>query len=125
LRGRSFTVQLKAKNGTPARATAFRKAADMKPNWLVVGELSLRDGPNFLRALAPGSSGLATVQTPDPEAALSDWLAMSKAAADDLAKLDLVLVHMGRDQGGRPRIEKIFEAAVEEGGLVLTPRRPA
>ena len=125
LRGRSFTVQLKAKNGTPARATAFRKAVDMKPNWLVVGELSLRDGPNFLRALAAGSSGLATVQTPDPEAALSDWLAMSKDAADDLAKLDLVLVHMGRDQGGHPRIEKIFEAAVEEGGLALTPRRPA
>ena len=39
LRGRSFTVQLKAKRGTPARATVFRKAADMRPNWVVAGEL--------------------------------------------------------------------------------------
>ena len=38
LRDRSFTVQLKAKRGTPARAAVFRKAADMKPTWVVVGE---------------------------------------------------------------------------------------
>ena len=125
LRGRSFTVQLKAKHGTPNRATAFHKATDMKPNWIVVGELSRRDGPGFFEALAIGSSGLATVQTPDPEAAMNDWLAMNKDAVTSLAKLDLVLTHMGRDQGGRPRIEKVFEVSVEEGRLVLTPRRPA
>jgi type IV secretory pathway ATPase VirB11/archaellum biosynthesis ATPase len=125
LRGRSFTVQLKAKHGSPNRATAFHKATDMKPNWLVVEELSRRDGPSFFEALAAGPSGLATVQTPDPETVMTDWLAMSKDAITNLAKLDLVLIHMGRDQGGRPRIEKVFEASVEEDRLVLTPRKPA
>jgi hypothetical protein len=56
---------------------------------------------------------------------MTDWLAMSKDAITNLAKLDLVLIHMGRDQGGRPRIEKVFEASVEEDRLVLTPRKPA
>jgi Tfp pilus assembly pilus retraction ATPase PilT len=57
LRGRSFTVQLKAKHGSPNRATAFHKATDMKPNWLVVEELSRRDGPSFLRLWPPGRRG--------------------------------------------------------------------
>lgn len=124
LRGRSFTVQLKAKHGTPSHATAFHKATDMKPNWLVVGELTRRDGPAFFEALAAGSSGLATAQAPDPETVMTDWLAMSKDAAANVAKLDLVLIHMGRDQGGRPRIEKVFEVSIEEDRLVLTPRKP-
>ncbi len=42
LHERSFTVQLKAKRGTPARNTVFRKAADMKPTWVVAGELARR-----------------------------------------------------------------------------------
>jgi Tfp pilus assembly pilus retraction ATPase PilT len=48
VRGRSFTVQIKAKRGTAARATAFRKAADMKPNWIIAGELARRDGPPII-----------------------------------------------------------------------------
>jgi energy-coupling factor transporter ATP-binding protein EcfA2 len=125
LRGRSFTVQLKGKQGTANRANAFQKARDMKPNWLIVGELSRRDGPGFFETLAVGSSGLATVQTPDPEATMTDWLAMNKNAAESLSKLELVLVHMGRDQAGRPRVERAFEVSVEDGRLVMTPRRPA
>jgi type IV secretory pathway ATPase VirB11/archaellum biosynthesis ATPase len=123
LRGRSFTVQIKAKRGTPARATVFRKAADMKPNWVVAGELVRRDGPGFLGALAEGASGLATVQTPDPEATLTDWLAMSKAAADHLKKVNPLVIHMDRDQGGHPRIERVIEVTMDEEVLVLTPRR--
>jgi hypothetical protein len=34
LQERSFTVQLKAKRGTPARNATFRKASDMKPTWV-------------------------------------------------------------------------------------------
>jgi len=124
LRGRSFTVQIKAKRGTAARANVFHKASDMQPNWIVVGELARRDGPGFLESLALGSCGLATVQTPDPEATLSDWLAMSRDAADHLVKVNPLVVHMDRDQGGRPRVERIIEVTVEDGTLVLTPRRP-
>ena len=123
LRGRSFTVQIKAKRGTPARATVFRKAADMKPNWVVAGELVRRDGPGFLGALAEGASGLATVQTPDPETTLTDWLAMSKAAAEHLKKVNPLVIHMDRDQGGHPRIDRVIEVTMEEEVLVLTPRR--
>jgi len=125
LRGRSFTVQIKAKRGTPARATVFRKCADMKPNWLVAGELVRRDGPGFLEALAEGASGLATVQTPDPEATLSDWLVMSKTAGGYLEKVNPLVIHMERDQGGHPRIQRIVEVTMDNGNLVLTPRRPA
>jgi pilus assembly protein CpaF len=124
MRGRSFTVQIKAKRGTPARATVFRKAADMKPNWVVAGELVRRDGPAFLEAVAQGSSGLATVETPDPEATLSDWLAMSKGAAEHIDKINPLVVHMDRDQGGRPRVDRIFEVTMDQDTLVLTPRRP-
>ncbi|MCL4368097.1 MAG: CpaF/VirB11 family protein [Actinobacteria bacterium] len=125
VRGRSFTVQLKAKQATPSRAAALRRAIDMKPNWLVVGELSRRDGPNFFDALAGGMAGLATVQTPDPQATMTDWLTMSKNAIISLAKIDLVLTHVGRDHGGRPRVERVFEASVEEGRFSLTIRKPA
>lgn len=125
VRGRSFTVQLKGKQGTPNRANAFQKAKDMKPNWLIVGELSRRDGPNFFEALAAGSCGLATVETPDPEASMADWMAMNKNVAAGLNKLELIFIHMGRDQAGRPHIEKVLEATAEDGKLVMTTRKPA
>lgn len=125
LRGRSFTVQLKGRQGTASRVSSFQKAKDMKPNWLIVGELSRRDGPLFFDVLAGGSSGLATVQTPDPEASMHDWFAMSRSTAENLAKLEVVLVHMARDQAGRPRLEKLYEVSVEEGQLVMTARKPA
>ena len=124
VRGRSFTVQLKAKRGTVARANTFHKAADMKPNWIVTGELARRDGPAFLEALAAGSSGLATIQTPDPEVTLTDWLAANRATPDQLNSANPIVVHMERDQGGRPRIDKVVEAKMVGELLVLTPRRP-
>jgi len=125
LRDRSFTVQIKAKRGTPARAAVFRRVADMKPTWLITGELVRRDGIGFLEALAEGPSGLATVQTPDPETTLGDWLAMSKTAADHLAKVNPMFIHMDRDQGGRPRVDRVLDVTMDNGKPVLTRRRPA
>ena len=97
--GRSFTVQLTAKRGTAARSTAFRKAADMKPNWIVAGELVRRDGPAFFETSLPGTAGLATVESPDPEMTLTDWLSMSRAIADHLKAVKPLFVHMERDPG--------------------------
>jgi len=125
LRGRAFTVQLKAKQGTPQRASTFRKAIDMQPNWLVVGELSRRDGPSFFEALASGPSGLATVRSSDPEAVMSNWLSMSKDIATYLSKADVILVHMIRDQGGRPRLDQVLVVDVEDGQVELIPQRPS
>ncbi len=123
LRGRSFTVQIKAKRGTPARANVFRKAADMKPNWIVAGELVRRDGPTFLESLSETTSGLATIQAPDPEVTLTDWLAMSRTAPECLGSVKPLIVHMERDQGGRPRVQRLLEVTMDSERLVLTPHR--
>jgi Flp pilus assembly CpaF family ATPase len=124
LQERSFTVQLKAKHGTPARAGVFRKATDMKPDWVVVGELARREGPAFLEILAEGSSGLATVQTPEPETALTDWLSMGRMTSEHLGKIQPLVLHLHRDQRGRPRLQKAVEVQVQDGSLVVTPRSP-
>ncbi len=123
LHDRSFTVQLKAKRGTPARTAVFRKAADMKPTWVVAGELVRRDGPSFLEALTDSQSGgLTTVQTVDPETTLNDWLAMNKPAAEQLKMLNPLVVHLRRDADGRPHVERVIEVTTDKGCLVITRR---
>jgi type IV secretory pathway ATPase VirB11/archaellum biosynthesis ATPase len=124
LRDRSFVVQLTAKRGTPARATVFRKAADMKPTWLIAGELLRREGPTFFETLTPGISGMATVESPDPQLTIADWLSMSRDIAERVTAVRPLFVHMERDQGGRPRIQRLVEAVVEAGRPVLTAYRP-
>jgi type IV secretory pathway ATPase VirB11/archaellum biosynthesis ATPase len=123
LQDRSFTVQLKAKRGTPARTAVFRKAADMKPTWVVAGELVRRDGPGFLEALTGSQSGgLTTVQTVDPETTLNDWLAMSKPVAEQLKVLNPLVVHLRHDAEGRPHVERVVEVTTDRGCLMITPR---
>lgn len=123
LRERSFTVQLRAKAGTPQRVQTFRKAADMKPTWVVVGEVARRDGPPFLEALTGSQSGgLTTMQTTDPETTLNDWLAMNKPAAEHLKRLNPLVVHLAREEGGRPHVERVVEVTTDKGCLVITPR---
>jgi type IV secretory pathway ATPase VirB11/archaellum biosynthesis ATPase len=120
---RSFTVQLQAKGGTPARAQVFRKASDMRPTWVVVGELTRRDGPLFLEALTGSQcGGLTTMQTPHPESTLNDWLAAHKAAADQLRKLNPLVVHLVKENGGLPHVERVIEVTTDKGCLVVTPR---
>lgn len=125
LRGRSFTVQLTAKHGSPARTTVFNKAAEMKPGWVIARDLVRRDGPVFLETLAKGPAGLATVSTPDPEATLADWLAMKRESAAHLGTVGPLIIHMERDQGGRPRVQRVLEATTDEERLVLTFLQPA
>jgi hypothetical protein len=123
LHDRSFTVQLKAKRGTPARSAVFRKAADMKPTWVVTGELARRDGPGFLDALTVGvTGGLTTVQAPDPETILNEWLALSKGAAEQVKRLNPLVVHLERENGGAPRVGRVIEVTTDRGNLVVTPR---
>ncbi len=96
----------------------------MKPNWVIARDLVRRDGPAFLETLAEGASGLATVSTPDPEATLGDWLAMKKETASHLQMIKPLIIHMERDQGGRPRVLRVFEAVADGERLVLTPIQP-
>ena len=124
LRDRSFVVQLTAKRGTPARASVFRKAADMKPTWIVAGELLRREGPTFFETLLPGTSGLATVESPDPQLTIADWLSVGRDMRDRLTTVRPLFVHMERDQGGRPRVQRMVEATVDGGRPILTAYRP-
>ena len=124
LRDRSFAVQLTAKRGTSARATVFRKAADMKPTWIIAGELLRREGPAFFETINSGTSGLATVECPDPQLIIADWLSMSREVSEQLTAIKPLFAHMERDQGGRPRIQRLVEATVDGTRAVLTTFRP-
>ena len=121
LRDRSFVVQIKARPGTPGRAGAFRRAGDMRPNWIVSTELARHDTQLFFDALSAETSGLATLETPDPQLALADWLSTARRLEEQLTELRPVFVHLERDQGGRPRVVKILECAPENGKLGLRP----
>ena len=123
LRDRSFTVHLKAKRGTPARAAVFRRAREMKPTWVVAGELVRRDGPGFLQALTAGSTGgLTTVQTMDPEATLNDWLAMNNPVADHRIQPYPFVCPLVVGALGAPRVERVIEVTTDRGNLVVTRR---
>ena len=124
LRDRSFAVQLTAKRGTPARASIFQKAADMKPTWIIAGELLRREGPAFFETLTPGTSGMATVESPDPQLIIADWLSMSREVGEQLMAVKPLFVHMERDQGGRPRIQRLVEATVDGAKAILSTFRP-
>jgi type IV secretory pathway ATPase VirB11/archaellum biosynthesis ATPase len=125
VRDRSFVVSLTAKRGTPARATVFRKASDMRPTWVVASELLRREGPAFFETIGPGTAGLATVESPDPQLIVSDWLSMSREVGEQLAVIKPLFAHMERDQGGRPRVQRLVEVSVDGGKPVLTTFRPA
>jgi type IV secretory pathway ATPase VirB11/archaellum biosynthesis ATPase len=121
---RSFTVQLTARRGTAARGATFRRAAGMKPTWLVAGELARSDGPGFLDALSVGvTAGLATVQAPDPETIMNEWLAISKGVTQQIKDLNPLVVHLVRDGDDPPRVERVIEVTTDRGNLVVTPRR--
>jgi hypothetical protein len=95
----------------------------MKPTWVVAGELARRDGPGFLDALDPGvRGGLTTVETPDPETTLNEWLALSKGVAEQVKMLNPLVVHLVRQDDDQPRVERVIEVTTDRGNLVVTPR---
>ncbi|MHB8870747.1 MAG: hypothetical protein ACYC6T_02735 [Thermoleophilia bacterium] len=127
LRNRSFTVRIPARTGTPSLVKALEKGANMQPTWVLVEHLGASDGPPYLRTLTQGFSGLATIDSPDPELILTDWISTNAEAALHLRKIAPLVVHMDRDAGGRPRVTKLYEATVDETSmrLVLTEKRPS
>jgi pilus assembly protein CpaF len=124
LHERSFTVRVTAKPGSPDCQKAIVRAADMKPGWLLVGDLVRGDGPVFLGALSPGTAGLATVETPDPELTLIDWLSTHAEAMAALGRAAPLLVHLDRDRAGRPRVLKLMDVDVVEGRMRVRECKP-
>jgi Flp pilus assembly CpaF family ATPase len=125
LRDRSFTVRIPARPGTSSFVSALEKGAAMKPDWILCEHLGSGDGPPFLRVLSNGFSGLATIDSPDPELALSDWVTNNAETALHVRQIIPLIVHMERDSGGRPRVARISEASVNDktGRLTLAERR--
>lgn len=126
LKSRSFTVELTARPGTTASATAIRKAAGMKPTWIVAGSLGPSDAAAFFEALGGGASGLATMECDEPGETLASWIDDMPEIALHLRRVpDVVVVHMARDSVGRPRVRHVYQLAVGETGLTLTERTPS
>jgi hypothetical protein len=125
LKDRSFTVNITAKPGSPECQKAIQRAADMKPGWLLVGDLVRGDGPVFLAALSATTAGLATLETPDPEVTLTDWLSTHAPAMESLGRAAPLVVHLDRDRAGRPRVLKLMDISVSAGRLTVQERRPA
>lgn len=124
IKTRSFTVQLPAKPGTPAFASALHKAVGMKPTWILADDLAGSAGPDFLQSLTTGAFGLATLTTPDPEVSFTDWVITSPTAGPDLRTAAPLLIHMHRDSGGRPRVLRLMDITTDESGHVrVTERR--
>ena len=124
LRDRAFTIHVSAKPGSPECHKAILKAAEMKPGWILVGDLVRDDGLVFLQALAGGASGLATMVTPDPEVSLNDWLSTHPQALEALGRVAPLLIHLDRDRAGRPRVLNLMDAGVSGGQLRVQERRP-
>lgn len=125
LRDRAFTVHVSAKAGSPECHKAILKAAEMKPGWILVGDLVGADGLVFLQALTGGASGLATIETPDPEVSLNDWLSTHPQALDALGRVAPLLIHLDCDRAGRPRVVRLMDAGVSGGRLRVQERAPA
>ena len=64
------------------------------------------------------------MESPDPQLTIADWLSMSREIGEQLTAVKPLFVHMERDQGGRPRIQRLVEAVVDGGRPVLTAYRP-
>jgi hypothetical protein len=123
LRGRSFTVHLTAKPGTPGCANALEKAAGMHPTWIVLGELQHSDALPFLRAISGGISGLTTIVAPDPEVVLVDWLHAQPEIAEYLRPIAPLVAHIDHTSVGQPRLARLCEVTVGPEGLRFKDRR--
>jgi Flp pilus assembly CpaF family ATPase len=124
LKNRSFTMRLAAKAGTPARATALKKGLDMQPTWLLLDGLLEADAATFLGGLHTGLSGLATFDSPHPEATLNEWAAAEPAVLVGLRRAAPLIVLVARDESGRSQVLDIFDVEVGQTELQLQPRRP-
>lgn len=126
LKSRSFTVNLTAKPGTPASATAIRKATGMQPTWILAAAIGGSDSASFFEALAHGVSGLATIECDDPGEALATWIDETPEIALNMRKASpVVVVHMDRDSAGRPRVMHLYETSVGDQGFTLAERKPS
>ncbi|NLG66495.1 MAG: Flp pilus assembly complex ATPase component TadA [Actinobacteria bacterium] len=119
LHDRAFTLTLTAKPGSPAMAAVLERAAATAPSCVVAGKLATADVPAFLRSIPSGAFGLATLDTPAPEVGLAEWMEVGKDAPALLARVRPLLVHMERDQAGRPRLMRIVEVRQQAGSIGL------
>lgn len=127
--------------GWTARVEALREAARTKPDWMLVEELAAEEGSDFLEALQGSCGGLASIAACEPggesaaegagvdaagpfaalEAPLNTWLATDRKAAQRLAHLRPLVLHVHRQDDDEALVVELLEANVKDGKAVLTP----
>ncbi len=117
---RADVSRMVAAAGSQARTDAFRRAADMKPDWIVVGELAAEDIPSFLDALQGGPGGLATIATTEPDAPFNRALVANRKVAQRLTRVKPLVLHLQRERDGMPRLLDMLEVSVKAGTVALT-----
>ncbi len=117
---RSGAHQLSA-SGTLERVEAFRQASRQKPDWIAVRGLTAEESFCFVDALQGSCGGLATVVADRLEVPFNAWLSEDRKMAQRLSRLKPLVVHLRRDDEGRPRLVALMEVSVREGRAVLTP----
>jgi type IV secretory pathway ATPase VirB11/archaellum biosynthesis ATPase len=126
LRNRSFTVTLQAPSGTPAFAGALDKARDMKPAFILAGEMSHpQDCLSFLRTALTGACCLGTLETPDPQLLLAEWLTLAKDAPQLLSEVKPLITFMQIDPVGRPKLAKLLELRRLGDELTFLEQKPS
>ncbi len=117
---RSGVHQLSA-SGTLERVEAFRQAARQKPDWIVVRGLTTEESLCFIDSIQGSCGGLATVVADDIEVSFNTWLREDRKTAQRLSRLKPLVIHLRRDDEGRPRLAALLEVSVREGRAVLAP----
>lgn len=107
--------------GGSLRAEAFNEAARAKPDWIVVQEISLEDGPLFLDVLQGSCAGLATMTATDLEGQFDIWLRGNRKTANKLAVLKPLVLRVRREVVGKLPDVELMELTVRDGRTVIIP----
>ncbi len=123
VRTRASVVHLpySATEVSPSKLTDQANA--LRPDWIVIEELSLADSIVLLDIADDTCGVLGTITCSDPDAYFNDRLLEDKTLAQRLTRTNPLLLHLERDKGGRPRLVDVMEVTVKAGIVALEVRR--
>lgn len=117
LASRSFTMRLTAGAADSSFVQALQKAAEMRPSWVVAGPVRPADLAGFLGIQQDRLCALGSLETARPEEAFREWVSEDPDLLGEVERVEPLVVHMERDRLGLPRLTRIVQVSVVEGGL--------
>lgn len=124
LRRRPNTTQICSPAGVRGMNTALEQITGAEADCLLVERLAWAEMLGFLLAIPASGFGLATVDSPDPEVSLADWLDTNRNAVQALREQKPIFVHVERDRAGRPRVAKLLEVEPNQVGVTVARIKP-